>query len=53
MLRIELSPEQISGRMKEELASSPISSNTVYRLIYEEGWQPLLPRKGKRYKKRG
>jgi transposase, IS30 family len=52
MLRIELSPEQISGRMKREAVSNPISGNTVYRLIYEEGWQHLLPRKGKRYKKR-
>ena len=52
MLFLKLSPEQISGRRKHEKTSKSVCSNTIYRLIYAHKWQHLLPRKGKRYKKR-
>jgi len=52
LLTLKLSPEQISGRVQHEKASKVVCSNTLYRLIYAQKWQCLLPRKGKHYKQR-
>ena len=47
-----MTPEQIAGRMKLELPSEAISRQTIYRLVAQRKWHGLLPRKGKRYRKR-
>ena len=52
LLGINLSPEQIAGRMKFEESSNAVSTQTLYRWIDKLGWRERLPRKGKRYRKR-
>ena len=52
LLGINLSPEQIAGRMKFEESSNAVSTQTLYRWIDNLGWRERLPRKGKRYRKR-
>ena len=49
-LRIGWSPEQISGRLKNETSSLKISYETIYKFAYSKegkalGWPKLLPRK--------
>ena len=51
-LKMDLSPEQISGRAKLENLSYTISMHTVYRFIRSQGWRSRLPRKGKKYRRR-
>jgi len=52
LLALKMSPEQIAGRMKLESAAEAISRQTIYRLVAQEQWSGLLPRKGKRYHQR-
>jgi len=52
LLSLGLTPEQISGRMKLESFEGRVSYQTIYRLIRENQWRDLLPRKGKRYQQR-
>ncbi|MEW5011623.1 MAG: IS30 family transposase [Cycloclasticus sp.] len=52
LLKKNMTPEQIAGRMKLETPSASVSLQTLYRIVVQEGWQNLLPRKGKRYQKR-
>ena len=52
LLGLGFTPEQISGRMKLESFGGAISYQTIYRLVRENQWCDLLPRKGKRYKRR-
>jgi len=44
--------EQIAGRMKLESYNGAMGYQTIYRLIKKNQWSCLLPRKGKRYRKR-
>ncbi len=50
LLNIGLSPEQISGRMKQEKKVTAVSTNTLYRLIKSLNKATKLPRKGLPYK---
>jgi IS30 family transposase len=50
LLKLKLSPEQISGRMLVESFYEPVSRQTIYRIATQEGWKKSLPRKGKRYR---
>ena len=50
LLNLGLSPEQISGRMKQENMLLTVSTNTIYRLIKSLNIATKLPRKGKPYK---
>ena len=52
LLAINITPEQISGRLALENKNISLSISSIYRLIYKKGWQERLPRKGKKYKKR-
>jgi len=52
LLDLGLAPEQISGRMKLESFNEAISCQTIYRVVRENQWVDLIPRKGKRYKSR-
>ena len=52
MLNFGLSPEQISGRMKQEKTSVTLSANTIYGVVKQQGLEKLLPRGGKKYKRR-
>ena len=52
LLWLNLSPEQIAGRMKREALDTSLSCTTIYALIKIHGWQGLLARKGKPYKPR-
>ena len=52
LLALKMSPEQIAGRMKLESSAESVSLQTLYRLVTQEGWHNLLPRKGKRYRQR-
>ena len=51
-LTIDLSPEQIAGRLKLESFTHPISMHTIYRSIRAQGWRYRLPRGGKKYRRR-
>ncbi|MFT6949075.1 MAG: IS30 family transposase [Paraglaciecola sp.] len=51
LLLIGLSPEQISGRMGKEKYPHKVSRTTIYSLVARSGWQHLLARKGKTYRK--
>ena len=51
LLLIGLSPEQISGRMGREKNPHEVSRTTIYSLVARLGWQHLLARKGKTYRK--
>ena len=51
LLLIGLSPEQISGRMGREKNPHEVSRTTIYSLVARSGWQHLLARKGKTYRK--
>ena len=53
LLSLDLSPEQIAGRMKLEGFDAGVSQQTLYRWIVKLNWRSRLPRKGKRYRKRG
>lgn len=52
LLSLDLSPEQIAGRMKLESFDAGVSQQTLYRWIVKLNWRSRLPRKGKRYRKR-
>jgi IS30 family transposase len=52
LLSLDLSPEQITGRMKLERFDGVVSRQTLYRWIDKLNWRSRLPRKGKRYRKR-
>ena len=52
LLSLDLSPEQIAGRMKLEGFDAGVSQQTLYRWIVKLNWRSRLPRKGKRYRKR-
>ena len=52
LLSLDLSPEQITGRMQLERFDGVVSRQTLYRWIDKLNWRSLLPRKGKRYRKR-
>ena len=52
LLALKMSPEQIAGRMRLESSNKSVSLQTLYRLVAQEGWYKLLPRKGKRYRQR-
>jgi len=47
-----MTPEQIAGRMKLESFVESVSLQTLYRIVAQERWHKLLPRKGKRYRQR-
>ena len=52
VLTIDLSPEQIAGRLKLESFTHPISMHAIYRSIRAQGWRYRLPRGGKKYRRR-
>lgn len=52
LLELNMTPEQISGRMKRESFVESVSLQTLYRIVAQERWHNLLPRKGKRYRQR-
>ena len=52
LLNFGLSPEQVSGRMKQEKTHVRLSTNTIYSLVKQKGLEKLLPRSGKPYKQR-
>ena len=52
LLNVGLSPEQISGRMKREKTGVTLSANTIYGQVKQQGPEKLLPRGGKKYKRR-
>ena len=51
LLSLDLSPEQIAGRMKLESFDADVSQQTLYRRIVKLNWCSRLPRKGRRYRK--
>lgn len=52
LLKLDLSPEQIAGRMKLEGLSISLSFTGIYNLTKRYRWLNLLARKGKPYKPR-
>ena len=50
LLSLDLSPEQIAGRMKLESFDAGVSQQTLYRWIVKLNWRSRLPRKGKHYR---
>lgn len=51
-LRLNMTPEQIAGRMQLEYFAEAVSRQTLYRWIAHLQWRSRLPRKGKTYRKR-
>jgi IS30 family transposase len=52
LLGLDLTPEQIAGRMTLEGCAQSISRQSIYRYIAYKQWRHRLPRKGKRYRQR-
>tara|TARA_B100001063_G_scaffold223221_1_gene230267 strand:- start:264 stop:1220 length:957 start_codon:yes stop_codon:yes gene_type:complete len=52
LLSLDLSPEQIAGRMQVEDPAIAVSRQTIYRYVARKHWRARLPRKGKRYRQR-
>jgi IS30 family transposase len=52
LLGLDLTPEQIAGRMALEGCAQSISRQSIYRYIAHKQWRHRLPRKGKRYRQR-
>ncbi|SIS91017.1 Helix-turn-helix domain-containing protein [Neptunomonas antarctica] len=52
LLGLDLTPEQIAGRMALEGCAQPISRQSIYRYIAYQQRRHRLPRKGKRYRQR-
>ena len=50
LLSLDLSPEQIAGRLSFEDYLGTVSRQTVYRHIEYMQCRHLLPRKGKKYR---
>lgn len=51
LLRLNLTPEQIAGRLRsKEKQQFSFSTQSLYRWIKHLGWSDRLPRKGKRYR---
>ena len=54
LLSLDLSPEQITGRVQLERFDGVVSRQTLlYHWVDKLNWSSLLPREGKRYRKRG
>lgn len=51
-LTLDLSPEQIAGRMRLEGSPHAVSMQTIYRMVKRRHWQKRLPRRGSAYRKR-
>lgn len=47
MLTLNFSPEQIAGRIAQEMPQKTLSCSTLYRHVARLNWQQRLPRKGK------
>ena len=52
LLELSFSPEQIAGRLAREVPMLKVCCNTVYSIVFEQGWRHKLARKGKCYKPR-
>jgi len=52
LLKFSFTPEQIAGRLAKEMPVLKICCNTVYRIVFEQGWRHKLARQGKPYKPR-
>jgi len=52
LLKFSFTPEQIAGRLAKEMPALKICCNTVYRIVFEQGWRHKLARQGKPYKQR-
>ena len=50
LLKLSFTPEQIAGRLAKEIPVLKICCNTVYRIVFEQGWRDKLARQGKPYK---
>ena len=51
-LKLNFSPEQIAGRLARETPTLKVCCNTIYSIVYKQGWRQKLARKGKPYKPR-
>jgi len=51
-LKLSFTPEQIAGRLAREMPTLKVCCNTIYRIVFEQGWRHKLARQGKRYKPR-
>jgi len=52
LLRLSFTPEQIAGRLAREMPALKVCCNTVYSIVFEQGWRHRLARQGRRYKPR-
>jgi IS30 family transposase len=51
-LKLSFTPEQIAGRLAQEVPALKVCCNTVYRIVFEQGWRHKLARQGNPYKPR-
>ena len=52
LLRLNFTPEQIAGRLGREMPALKVCCNTVYSIVFEQGWRHKLARQGRPYKPR-
>jgi IS30 family transposase len=51
-LKLSFTPEQIAGRLALEMPALKVCCNTVYRIVFDQGWIDKLARHGRPYKPR-
>ena len=52
LLKLSFTPEQIAGRLAQEIPALKVCCNTVYHIVFEQGWRDKLARRGRPYKPR-
>jgi IS30 family transposase len=51
-LKLSFTPEQIAGRLAREMPTLKVCCNTIYSIVFAQGWRHKLARQGKPYKPR-